>query len=194
MPRNADSLKAITRVTTSCRACLMILDKRGSGFPVIFLPLLALCSRYHWTVVHLRRSKARPLSFSHLYFCARPNVPSVTCEQSWGLESCSRKRGCRALRELFSSQLGPASSWLKHFPRILVIKQIVLQRDPHGPRAQNLSLDCMCWSGLECGTEGTHVNEFLKMWVKGSHMLKRKHSVWRIIISCWVKELILGTV
>lgn len=82
LAKNCWQPKSYHRVTTSCRACLMILDKRGSGFPVIFLPLLALCSLCHWTVVHLRRHKARPLSFSHLYFCARPNVPSVTCEQS----------------------------------------------------------------------------------------------------------------
>lgn len=104
LAKNCWQPKSYHRVTTSCRACLMILDKRGSGFPVIFLPLLALCSLCHWTVVHLRRHKARPLSFSHLYFCARPNVPSVTCEQSLRVwRAAARSRDAGLLGELFLS-------------------------------------------------------------------------------------------
>lgn len=52
----------------------------------------------------------------------------------------------------------------------------------------------MRWSGLERGTEDMEVNEFLKMGVKGSLMLKRKHSVQGIYNQSLGEELILATV
>ena len=54
LPRTADNLKAIIWVNTSCLV-FWFLDKRESGFPVIFLPFLGLCSLYLWAVLHLER-------------------------------------------------------------------------------------------------------------------------------------------
>lgn len=143
LPRIADSLKATTEwlpVAGLVWWFWTTVDQDFLSFFFLFWRCVASVTEqlYAW-------EGTKP---GHWVSVTSTSVPDQTfllwrVSSPWGLESCSKKQGCWALRRafselnswLFTSQLGPAYCWLKHFPRIRVIKQIILQRNPYGPRA-----------------------------------------------------------
>lgn len=156
-------------MNTSCLDCLMILDKRGSGFPVIFLPLLGSCCLYLWAIVHLEwKNKARSLDLNYFYFCAKWNFPPVMC-YSFGIfwyllasreRFAVRRENAGFLGEEIFLSLKPCffctpirvetpALWLKHVLRIYD-KAEYRKKNPffyglYNPAVYNLFLNSLCF-------------------------------------------------
>lgn len=104
--RIADNLKAIIWMTTSCLDCLMILDKCGPGFPVIFLLFFWDCVTFLYEQLYTWTEKTKQGSECKLPLLLCQMRRSLhMCEQFlvlWPLESCNEEREFWALRGAFS--------------------------------------------------------------------------------------------